>query len=197
MKKDEIWKDIEGFEGRYQVSNKGRVKSLHFNWSDTSKILKPQRFPKGYLRVTIGGKIIGIHRLVAMAFIDNPKGLPQVNHIDGDKANNNVENLEWCTPSENLKHAYKSGLKVATGNHLKRPIDQFLPDMTYLTTWESTKEIERVFGVYHSNITACCKGRLKTCRGYIWRYAQEARQLGIETITPAEKERLIQEMEKK
>ena len=194
---EEIWKNIKNHEGRYQVSNRGRVKSLRFNGSDVPTILKPQKSPKGYFIVNIGGKQKSIHRLVAEMFIDNPKELSQVNHIDGDKSNNNVENLEWCTPSENLKHAYKSGLKVATSSHLKKPIDQFLPDMTYLTTWESTKAIERALGVHHSNISACCKGKLKTCRGYIWRYSKEVRQLGIETITPAEKEQMIREMEKK
>ena len=108
----EVWKDIEGYEGLYQVSNKGRVKSFHFG---KEKILKPYLRANGYLMLCLQVDKIKahfiIHRLVATAFIPNPVNLPVVNHIDGNKQNNCVENLEWTTYSENEKHAYKLGLK--------------------------------------------------------------------------------------
>lgn len=104
----EIWKDIPGYEGKYQVSNKGRVKSLNFNRTGKEAILKAKNHV-GYPRVILwkGGKRheICVHRLVAEAFLPNPDNKQFVNHIDGDRRNNNVENLEWCTPQENAIHS--------------------------------------------------------------------------------------------
>jgi len=109
----EVWKDIEGYEGLYQISNKGRVKSFHFG---KEKFLKPYLRTDGYLMVCLQVDKIKahftVHRLVAMAFIPNPKNLPVINHIDGNKQNNCVKNLDWTTYSENEKHAYKIGLKT-------------------------------------------------------------------------------------
>ena len=99
----EIWKDIEGFEGRYQISSWGRVRNKD------GMILKPYMNNKGYFKISLqeGRKAIKkrIHRLVAIAFVPNPKNLPQVNHMDGNKQNNSYTNLEWVTNKENLIHA--------------------------------------------------------------------------------------------
>ena len=106
----EIWKDIKDYEGLYQISNKGRVYSYR-----TNKFLSICYTSKGYQ--IVGFKINGkqvmkqIHRLVAESFIENPENKPCVNHKDGNKENNCVDNLEWCTYSENNKHAYKTKLR--------------------------------------------------------------------------------------
>lgn len=106
----EIWKDIKGYEGKYQVSNLGNVKSLErfdkYNRYVKEKILIPRKHTGGYLRVGLSRKDFYIHRLVAEAFIPNLKNKKYINHIDGDKTNNNINNLEWCTANENMQHAY-------------------------------------------------------------------------------------------
>lgn len=114
----EIWKSIEGFEGLYEVSNLGRVKSLDQEnvngrrWIgfELSQSKDRYGYPKVMLRKEGKQKSISVHRLVAGAFIDNPHGKPQVNHIDGIKTNNKWDNLEWNTALENMTHARETGL---------------------------------------------------------------------------------------
>lgn len=114
----EIFKDIKGYEGQYQISNFGRVKSLErydrLNRFIKEKFLVPRKHNNGYLRVCLSHSVDKyIHRLVAEAFIPNPENKLEVNHIDGNKLNNNISNLEWCTRSENNKHAFKIGLRTS------------------------------------------------------------------------------------
>lgn len=116
---DEVWRDIKDFEGLYEISNLGRVKSLPKwmgNYYSTEKVLKPKLDRYGYQKVTLCNgqnvrKYATIHRLVATAFIENTEGLNTVNHIDGDKLNNKVDNLEWMSNRENINHAWGMGLK--------------------------------------------------------------------------------------
>ena len=121
----ENWKDVPGYEGLYQISNLGNVKSLYSN-----KILKPSIDKYGYTRFSATKdkiqKTLIIHRLVAKLFIPNPNNLPQVNHKDGNKKNNCKNNLEWCTDSDNKKYAYKTGL-MTPGNQYSKRIKQDLP----------------------------------------------------------------------
>lgn len=107
----EEWKDIKGYEGMYRISNKGNLYSYKSN-----RLLNIQKTKKGYAISIIsnqGAKGKVIHRLVASAFIPNPENKPQVNHKDGNKLNNNVENLEWCTGSENVQHAQDNNLSAS------------------------------------------------------------------------------------
>lgn len=120
----EVWKDVSGYEGVYQCSNLGRVKLLDGIKLKTrkrkSKILKPTTNHKGYLTNTLfkydengrTNKMMKVHRIVAITFLDNPDNLEQINHIDGDKQNNRIDNLEWVTPKQNIRHAIKTGLMV-------------------------------------------------------------------------------------
>lgn len=104
----EIWKDIEGYEGLYQVSNFGNVKSLNYNRSGKENILKPQKNENKYLHISLcknkKQKTFLLHRLVALAFLKNPQNFPCINHKDENKENNHVDNLEWCTHEYNLKY---------------------------------------------------------------------------------------------
>lgn len=125
----EIWKDIPNYEGLYQASNFGRIKSIqYFNHTNNKiyprdKILKPILNEKGYCRVDLSksgkSKRHRVHRLVAKTFLPNPYNLLEVNHIDGNKQNNNVNNLEWCSRSYNMKEAYKLGLVKPPIKHKK------------------------------------------------------------------------------
>ena len=168
---EEIWKDIEGYEGLYQISNKGRVKSL--KWGK-ERILKPGITSSGYLKVLLckNGMIkhIKIHRLVANAFITNPENKPQVNHKDENKFNNSVNNLEWSTAKENNNFGTRN---ERAGNSLSIPILQYSKSGDFIREWLGAREVERVLGINNSNITKCCKGKRKYAGSFIWRYKEK------------------------
>lgn len=164
----EVWKDIEGYEGLYQISNLGRVKRV-----TTGRILKGGKDKDGYLMVKLYKNNIRsnkkIHRLVAEAFIPNPENKPQVNHADENKTNNSLDNLEWMTAKENINH----------GTHNERVSKTMsIPIIaTNLKTGESQEfygasECARQLGLYQQHISAVLKGILKQTKGYTFKYKE-------------------------
>lgn len=164
----EVWKDIEEFEGLYQVSNLGRVKSLKRTRVPKEYMLKRVKNKKGYLQVTLSknGKLYPklLHRLIATAFINN-KGFNIVNHIDGNKLNNDLKNLEWCTISDNIRHAYEIGLMSNS-----KKIEQYTIDGFFLKEWRSSNYASKTLKISQGNINSCLLGKRKTAGGYIWKY---------------------------
>jgi hypothetical protein len=119
--KDEVVRDIPGFEGRYLIGNSGKVVSIkYYGKCDYPKDITPRKTGKGYLRVHLGSKDFYIHRLVAYVFVQNPdpNNLREVNHKDFDKSNNHADNLEWCNHSANMKHAHENG-RVVFSNEVR------------------------------------------------------------------------------
>ena len=184
----EIWKDIVGYEGLYQVSNLGNVKSCKRivfygnNKKQTihEKILKPDINKLGYKRVTLckygKTKRMSIHRLVATAFVENPDNKPVVNHIDCNPSNNCVENLEWCTTQENNLYAIKLGRIKPQENGKKTTCKPVVA--TNITTgemfyFESIREAQRQLNIFTSNINGVLKGKRNKTKGYTFKYLKE------------------------
>lgn len=186
----EIWKPIKGYEGLYQVSNSGQVKSCERICKTGNglgehllpeKILKPCTDKDGYFHIVLcknsKTKTFSIHRLVATAFIPNPENKPYINHLDCNKQNNNVDNLEWCTAQENTIHASKNSLMKGAENGKKRSKPLIA---TNITTGEETYFVSiedacRKLNVNDSNIIKILKNKphCKTAKGYTFKYAKE------------------------
>lgn len=168
----EIWKDKKDYEGHYQVSNCGRVKSIKFGKERIMNLITDKW---GYLYVNLYKNSIKktyyVHRLVAEAFLLNPNNYKEVNHKDECKTNNVVSNLEWCTASYNTNYGTRNKRigKSNTNGKRSKPVLQYTLDGQFVKEWSSTMECGRN-GYSQGNVAACCRGELKTYKGFIWRY---------------------------
>ena len=171
-----VFKAIKEFEGIYEISNNGKVLSIRRNIIKRNTISK-----RGYHMITLNknGKTYSryIHRLVAEAFLNNTNNKEQVNHIDGCKANNHIDNLEWCTDRENREHAVRSGLidyKRSAKESAKvtsKPVLRIcLHTRLVLSEYPSINEAARIYNTDSSTLTKVCKGKMKKCAGYVWEY---------------------------
>lgn len=173
----EIWKDIKDYEGLYQVSNLGRVKSLNYRHIGKERILKPLKAINGYLFVILykDGKkdIFRVHRLVAETFIPNPENKPEVNHKSENKTDNRVENIEWIWHKDNCNHGTRNERvsKKLTNGKLSKPVLQFTLDGEFVREWPSTQECGRN-GFIYQKISLCCRGKQKSHKGYKWKYKE-------------------------
>lgn len=166
----EVWKDVPGYEGKYQVSNLGNVKSMSWHLKKEERLLKQccdrRGYPMCYLFKDGRRKTFSVHRLVAVAFIPNLDCKPQVNHINGNKVDNRAENLEWCTNMENQSHAVDTNLKSSV------KILQFDRNGNLVKEWPSMAKAAKAVGVTRESIFACCNGTSRSCKNYIWRYKE-------------------------
>lgn len=171
----ERWQPVTGFEGLYDVSSSGRVRNAR-----NLRVLKPKSAGAGYSQVCLGaGNYRYVHRLVADAFHPNPDGLPQVNHLDGDKRNNAAENLEWCSRSANLRHAYNAGLLKTTAcmnprrgaaHHRSRRVCMRSEAGHIRITYGSICEASRETGIDFSSIHGAAHGKFQQAGGWHWEF---------------------------
>lgn len=195
---EEIWKDIKGFEGKYQVSNLGNVKSLNYRGHGYEKNLTPKINNNGYAWYLLSKENktypMLLHRLVAEAFIENLNKLPEVNHKDENPLNNNADNLEWCTRKynatysmdrhperyiqckkvlrdENCNKIINKKFKPRKSKHYNKKINQFELTGKFVRSWENQRQIYNETGFFPDSIRKCCEGKRKTAHGYKWEYA--------------------------
>jgi len=185
----ETWKDIPGYEWVYQASNTWHIRSLHYRWQDKVQILSESFSADWYKIVAIHRKSKKVHRLVAMAFHPNPENKETVNHKDGNKENNNENNVEWSTRSENVQHAFDTGLNKVTKNRhfytnhprtnkwkfwqnhkCSKIVYQYSLSGEFIKQWYWWGEIQRELWIWQWQISACCLGKQKRAWWYLWKY---------------------------
>ena len=176
-----IWRNVVGYDGLYEVSSDGVVRSLPRvchkmegkvlkEYIYLGKVLTPSSDRKGYQKVKLykdgKGKVKFVHRLVLEAFRSNHQRLPQINHINEDKSDNRLCNLEWCSASYNVNYGKRN-------KALEKPVEQMTKDMVVIGVFKSTCEASRKTGVKQTNISQNCLGKRKSAGGYIWHYLSE------------------------
>lgn len=176
---EEIWKDIKGYEGLYQVSNLGRIKSLR-----TNKILKLSNNGKGYnvFNVSVDGntKQLKVYKIVAETFLSNPENKPEVDHINTIRNDDRADNLRWVTHKENCNNIltiqnYKNSTgcyNLEDGKKFSKIVIQYSINGEFIKEWPSTMEVQRELGISNTKISKCClnKPHYKTAGGFIWKY---------------------------
>lgn len=170
-KGNEIWKDIDGYDGLYQISNLGRVQSFRGNTPRIMKAFNNGKNQSGYLSINLSYKgqrtPYLIHRLVAKAFIPNPDNLPQVNHKDENRLNNNADNLEWCGSAYNNSYGT---FQERRKTKISRKVGKFNLNDELLSVYPSAREAARQNNVDQGGISLCCRGCCKTYKGLKWKY---------------------------
>ena len=190
----EIWKPVVGYEGLYECSNLGNVRSLNYRHTNTIKNLSLSLNKDGYVQVKLWknckGKVLAVHRLVAEAFVPNPNNKPQIDHINTDKTNNTVwlnedgsvnyekTNLRWVTKKENInnpltiKHLSETKIGNENAKSIYRAVLQYTKDGELIKEWASMNSAARELKINRSGICYCCNGRnrCKSYGGYVWRY---------------------------
>ena len=181
----EKWRPVVGYEGLYEVSNLGRVKSLprvedqfYGTRLTSERILKQSPDKKGYMMAWLYKNkkraTMKVHRLVAIAFIPNSECKPQIDHINAIKTDNRLCNLRWCTGKENfhnpISYRRNSDSKFGDKNHNAKSVNQFSINGDYIRTWKCINDIKRELGFNHPHISQCCSGKRNVAYGFIWRY---------------------------
>ena len=202
---EEVWKPIKDYEGLYEISNLGRVKSLNYKKTGKEKILKNVENNYGYLMVglTKNGKqkLFLVHTLVAEAFIPNPENKPCIDHINTIRTKNYVWNLRWVTHEENSNNPLTKNKmsenhreQIRENNHMygkhhteekkkkmskanSKPVVQINPNTNEVKVWESATVAERIMGFSQSKINECCRGKRKSHKGYKWMYLEDYEKL--------------------
>lgn len=192
MKAVESWKPIMGFEGLYEVSDLGRIRSLVDNHRQRrERVLKLKTDKAGYLYINLykkkNIKTYKVHRLVALAFVEGRDLFNnQVNHINEDKSDNRAINLEWCTAKDNCNHGTRNERMVNT--LIKRqqcciPIVQLTIDYKFIKKWPGARSVQREIGYNQQNVTKCCQHKYSKTGGYRWFYLNEYEELCFKIVT--------------
>ena len=172
---EEIWKDVPNYEGLYQASNLGKIKSLPRNGTiQKERILKQTKDTNGYLIVGLHkdnkAKKVCVHWVIADTFIPKDENKKVINHIDGNKENNKLSNLERCTQSHNVRESIRLGLQKP---YNEKVVLQYDLENNFIKEWKSACEVQRCLKISQANISACCLGKRKTTGKYIWRFKED------------------------
>lgn len=164
-----MWQPIVGYEGIYEINRRGEVRRVKSGYISRGYIGRD-----GYRRIslTVNGKTKPYlaHRLLAIAFIPNPLNLPCINHKDENKANNSLDNLEWCTYRYNLNYGTHN---IRANETRKKPILQFSKDGAFIREWKSVTDLRNETGMDITHVSSCCRGKRKSANGYRWQYKNE------------------------
>lgn len=180
---EEIWREVPGYEGLYEVSNRGVVRSLNYLHTGRKRVLRLMKDNYGYLVVHLckdgQTKTLKVHRIVAQAFIANPLNLPDVNHINEDKTDNRANNLEFCTAQYNNNFGTHNARIAKT---LSKTVLQYDKSGNFVQEWPSVIEVQRRIGWLPSCISQCCHGKRKSAYGFVWSYSESVPSRTVQDV---------------